>query len=136
MPHIPLLRYLAEPRFRIGRGPKLPERNRPAHGRLLEQQLRNLLDTVGDRRAARPRELPPPPEEVQLLLESSAARGKPILTEASLPKGWKLDVVEERPDGLLTAISRDPNLEKLHRSVSTFRRNERTETGRPPVSAT
>ena len=136
MPHISLPRYLAEPRFRIGRGPKLPERNHQAHGRLLEQQLRNLFGTVGERRESRPRELPRLPDEVQLLLESSAPGGKPILTEASLPKGWKLEAVEERPDGVLTAISRDPNLEKLQRSVSTFRRNERTETGRLRFGAT
>ena len=136
MPHIPLPRYLAEPRFRIGRSPKLPQRNQQAHGRLLEQQLRNLFDTVGDRRDSRPEELPRLPEEVQLLLESSAVRGKPILTEESLPKGWKLEVVEERPDGLLTAISRDRNLEKLQRSVNTFRRNERTEMGRLRFGAT
>lgn len=136
MPHIPLPRYLAEPRYRTGRGPKLPERNQQAHGRLLEQQLQNLFDTVGNRRDARPRELPRLPEEVQVQLESSAVRGKPILTEASLPKGWKLEVVEERPDGVLMAISRDPNLEKLQRSVTTFRRDVRTESGRLRFGAT
>jgi hypothetical protein len=108
----------------------MPERNQQAHGRLLEQQLRTFFDTVEDRRGARARELPPLPQEVQLLVESSALQGKPILTEASVPKGWKLEIVEERPDGVLTAISRDPELEKLQRSVQTFRRNERTETGR------
>src|SRR5579885_3483671 len=108
MPHIPLPRYLAEPRYRTGRGPKLPHRNQQAHGRRLEQQLQDLFDTVGNRRGARPHELPSLPEEVQVQLESSAVRGKPILTEASLPKGWKLEVVEERPDGVLMAISRDP----------------------------
>jgi hypothetical protein len=108
----------------------MPERNQQAHGRLLEQQLRSLFDSVEERRGSRSRELPRLPEEVQLLLESSAPNRKPILTEGSLPKGWNLEVVEERPDGLLTAISRGPRLEKLERSVRAFRRNERTETGR------
>ena len=114
----------------------MPVRNQQVHGRQLEQQLHTLFDTLGERRDLRSRELPQLPQEVQLLVESSAARGKPILTQASLPKGWKLEVVEERPDGILTAISRDPNLEKLQRSVSTFRRNERTETGRLRFGAT
>jgi hypothetical protein len=136
MAHIPLPRYLAEPRFRTGRSPKLPVRNQQAHGRQLEQQLRNLFDTVAEQRDTRPRELPPLPEAVQLLVESSAARGKPILTQASLPKGWNLEVVEERPDGILTAISRDPNLAKLQRSVGAFRQDERTATGRLRFGAT
>lgn len=130
MPHIPLPVYLAEPRYRTGRGPRMPERNQQAHGRLLEQQIRSLFNTMEERRGTRARELPGLPEEVQLLVQSSAPRGKPILTEESVPKGWSLEVVEERPDGLLTAISRGPNLDKLERSISAFRRNERTTTGR------
>lgn len=86
MPHIPLPLYLAEPRDRTGRGPRMPDRNRQTHGRLLEQQLRELIATLGDRRGARPRELPRLPGEVQLLVESSGAKGKPILTAATLPK--------------------------------------------------
>jgi hypothetical protein len=136
MPHIQLPRYLAEPRFLTGRSPRLPERNQQTHGRLLEQQLQGAFATVENRREARPRELPRLPEEVQLLLESSSVRGKPILNEASVPKGWRLEVVEERPNGFLTAISRDPNFENLQRSVSTFRRNERTERGRLRFGAT
>src|ERR1035438_2199206 len=130
MAHIPLPRYLVEPRFRTGRSPKMPVRNQLVHGRRLEQQLRTLFDTVGERRDARAPELPPLPAAVQLLVESSAAKGKPILTQASLPKGWNLEGVEERPDGILTAISGDPTLAKRRRSVVAFRQNERTAKGR------
>ncbi len=130
MPHIPLARYLGERRFRTGRNPVLPERNHLAHGRLLDRQLTDLFDTVSERRANRGAELPPLPEGVQLLLASSNVHGRPILTDASVPKGWKLEVVEERPDGVLTAISRDPELGKFSRSINTFRDNDRTEKGR------
>jgi len=136
MPHISLTRYLGEQRFRTGRSPALPARNQSAHGRLLEGQLHDLFETVQERSSSRVADLPPLPEGVQLLLTSSTVRGKPILTDASVPKGWKLEVVEERPDGILTAISRDPSLGKLSRSINTFRRNERTEKGRLRFGAT
>ena len=47
-----------------------------------------------------------------------------------IPKGWKLEVIEQRRDGSLVTLSRDPNAQALDAAIEHFRLDERTATGR------
>jgi hypothetical protein len=118
MPHIRLSRFRDEERHVRGRSRALPIRNQGQHGAALRQELAEAVREHEAARIARPRDLPPLPETLQLVLKAAqTATGKPLLDRAEIPKGWKLEVIEERRDGSLVTLSRDPNAAALNAAI-------------------
>ena len=131
MPHIRLPRFSDEERHATGRSRELPNRNQARHGASLKRELNNAIRENEAERANRPANLPPLPDQVQLILKSATtASGKPLLEREAIPKGWKLEVVEQRRDGSLVTLSRDPKVSQLEAAIEHFRLDERTSSGR------
>lgn len=131
MPHIRLPRFSDEERHATGRSKELPRRNQARHGALLRRELTRALRDNEAARANRPANLPPVPDKVQLVLKTATtASGKPLLEREEIPKGWKLEVIEQRRDGSLVTLSRDPNARALDAAIEHFRLDDRTPTGR------
>src|ERR1700737_1689071 len=100
MPHIRLPRLADEPRFVRGRGNPLTPRNQELHGQQLLGQLEAARRQFERQRAAPHIGAPPLPAGVQLLLRGATSETGKILLDGSKLKGLKLEVIEERRDGL------------------------------------
>jgi hypothetical protein len=131
MPHIRLRRFSDEERHATGRSKALPVRDQARHGALLRRELTQAVREYEVARANRPVDLPPIPDKVQLVLKTATtASGKPLLEREEVPKGWKLEVIEQRRDGSLVVLSREPNTQALDAAIEHFRLDDRTPTGR------
>ncbi len=130
MAPIRLEKFLDEVRQKDGRS-KLPERDQAEHGAALIRQMQAALRKSTEQRSTRNQDLPPLPEEIQVLLRgATTSTGKALLDHDKVPKGWKLELVEEQRDGLLVALGRDPKAAELLRVLDSYQRDERTATGR------
>lgn len=131
MPHVRLHRFRDEIRHPRGGGPDLPQRNQRRHGEGLQRQLNRTLAEYGQRRDIRPPNLPALPQTIQLLMKpTTTATGKPLLEGVDVPKGWKVEVVEQRRDGTLVALSADPQFTGLETALDNYRHDRRTPKGR------
>jgi subtilisin family serine protease len=75
--------------------------------------------------------MPDLPDSIQVLVKpATTATGTPLLESTDIPKGWDLEIIEQRRDGALVALSPDLNLAGLETSIDNYRRNERTPKGR------
>lgn len=129
MAHILLPRLADEPRVVRGRGSPLTPRDQNLHGRQLLDQLEVARQLFERHRAVRPRDLPPVPPGVQLLIQGATSDTGKILLEGAKLKGLKLEVIEERRDGLFVTVSTDGNAARLQQAIEDFRRDVRTPTG-------
>lgn len=137
MPHIRLPRLLDEPRRSRGGGSPPPARDQQAHGASLEHQLAAAISLYSLRRGSRAPGLPPIPDAIQIVLRGvTASTGRPLLDATSVPKGWKLEIVEERQDGLIVAVSPDPQVQRLAEAIVSYRNDERTPTGKRKAGTT
>ena len=130
MPHIRLPLLSDQARVVTGRTPPLTARDQRAHGRALLNQLDVAKNQLERLRRERPRGAPPVPEGIQLLVKGAASDTGKVLLEASRLKGLRLEVMEERRDGLFLTVSADPNATKFQETIESFRNNERTPKGR------
>ena len=109
----------------------MPPRNQALHGRALQRQLQAAIADYGNRQAARSPNMPALPDNMQVLVKPATTQtGTPLLGTADIPKGWQLEVIEQRRDGTLVALSPDPRFTGLETAIDNFRRNERTPKGR------
>lgn len=129
MPHIRLPVLSDQPRVVTGRTPPLSPRNQRAHGRALLNQLDAAKEQLDRQRRTRPHEAPPVPEGIQLLVKGATSETGKVLLEASKLRGLRLEVIEERRDGLFLTVSADPDATKFQQTIDSFRRNERTPKG-------
>ena len=130
MAPIRLEKFLDEVRQKDGRS-ELPERDQAEHGTALIHQMQAALRKSAEQRSTRNPELPPLSKEIQVLLRgATTSTGKVLLDHDKVPKGWKLELVEEQRDGLLVALSRDPNAAELLKVLDSYQRDERTAAGR------
>jgi len=81
-------------------------------------------------RGARPPGAPAVPEGVQLLVKGATSETGKVLLEGSKLKGLKLEVIEERRDGLFLTVSSDPGAARFQQAIEAFRVDARTPTGR------
>ncbi len=131
MPHIRLVRFRDEERHATGRNKELPVRNQARHGGLLRRELREAVREYETTKANRPADLPPLPDKIQLILKTATTpSGKPLLEREAIPKGWKLEIIEQRRDGSLVALTRDTNAQSLDAVINHFRQDDRTRSGR------
>ena len=108
-----------------GRG-QLPPRDQPVHGEALNAQLAAAVAHATQARGNRNPALPEPPDGTQIFIKgATTASGETLLDSAQL-KGLKLEVVEERRDGLVVALSADPHAARLGKAVEDFRTDART----------
>src|SRR5579859_5347628 len=105
MPHIRLPRLADERRVLTGRGAPLTQRNQGAHGRALLTQLDAARQQLERQRRARPQGAPAVPDGVQLLLKGATSETGKVLLEGSKLRGLKLEIIEERRDGLFLTLS-------------------------------
>src|SRR5215472_720822 len=131
MPHVRLQHFRDEVRHPRRGGPELPERNQGSHGRELRRELRAAIRDYEQQRARGSPNLPGLPATIQLLVKpATTATGKPLIDGSDVPRGWNLEIVEQRKDGTLVGLSADPNLAGLETALDNYQHNRRTQTGR------
>jgi hypothetical protein len=130
MPHIRLPRLADEPRVVQGRSKPPTVRNQDAHGRRLLDQLEAARQQFERQRIVRPRDAAPVPPGVQLLIKGATSESGKVLLEGAKLKGLKLEVLEERRDGLFVVVSADADVTRFQQAIEDFRDNVRTRTGR------
>lgn len=107
------------------------ERDRGAHAQLLSGQLKAAALEQQEALARRDPSLPPIPAALQLLIEPARdARGGALLSASDIPKGWRLQVAEERQDGTLLTLLPDADTSTLEALVSSWGADERDAKGR------
>jgi len=130
MPHIKLPRLGDEPRVVQGRGAPITPRDQEAHGRFLLRQLDNVKRQLRRGLANRQENLPAVPAGIQFLIQGATTDSGKVLLEGAKLKGLKLEVIEERRDGLFLAVSLDPAANRFGHTIEWFTDDERTQTGR------
>ncbi len=130
MPHIRLPRLGDEPRVVRGRGAPITPRNQPIHGRHLLRQLDNVKRQLERGIADRQPNLPEVPAGLQLLIQGATTDTGNVLLEGAKLRGLKLEVIEERRDGLFLAVSLDPQANRFGQTIESFAEDERTQSGR------
>jgi hypothetical protein len=105
-----------------GGGPK-PRENAEQHGQDLLRQIESFQRTITSQASNRSQDLPPLPEDVQVIIEA-----KRLLPEQVGALG--LTPIAERTDGLLVTISPDVALPTLATKAQGYV-SERTESGNP-----
>lgn len=122
---IRLQKFDDQPRQVQGRGRPV-SRDSAAHGSHLRNQLQSAVAALRQRLVARQPSLPDVPVGIQVLIRgATTADGKSLLESEKL-KGLKLQVLEERSEGLVIALSPDPELRRLREAVEDFRSDART----------
>lgn len=113
------------PRQVRGRTPVV-RRNQQQHGTRLRDQLNRAINSFGQRIQERQATLPDIPGGVQVLIKgATSAEGNALLESATL-KGFKLEVLEERSNGLIIALSPDTQLRQLNKAIENFRIDARS----------
>lgn len=109
----------------FGRTP--PVRDRALHAESLRQQLQTVMDAWKESMATRDPSLPPVPQGVQILIEPARdGRGAPVLTADAIPaQSWKLEVAEERQDGMLVTLLPGGDASAIKTLVGEWERNAR-----------
>lgn len=130
MPHIRLPRLGDEPRVVQGRGAPITPRDQAAHGLALLRQLDNARTQLERGIANRQQNLPAVPAGIQLLIQGATTQSGKILLEGAKLKGLRLEVIEERRDGLFLAVSLDPEAGRFAQTIESFLEDRRTPTGR------
>src|SRR5688500_8709685 len=105
-----------------GGGPK-PRESAEQHGQDLLRQIASFRQTIATQASSRSQDLPPLPEDVQVIVES-----KRLLPEQVTSLGLK--PIAERADGLLVTISPDVTLPTLATKAQGYV-SERTDSGNP-----
>jgi len=123
----PFLPLAAGPKNRLrqkvmGGGPK-PRESAAQHGRAILRQIEAFQQTIDDYAARRESDLPPLPDDHQVIIE-----GKRLLPEQVSSLG--LTPIEERADGFLVTISPGVTLPTLATKAQSYI-SETTESGNP-----
>jgi hypothetical protein len=105
---------------------QLPKRDQGAHGAHLRDQLSTAVAEYQQRLLDRQETLPNVPEGIQLLIKGATTSSGRSLLESAKLKDLKLEVIEERQDGLVIALSPDPKISRLGQAVEDFRTDTRT----------
>jgi hypothetical protein len=122
---IRLEKFDDQPRQVRGRG-HLPERDQATHGAYLRRQLNAAVASFRQHLSDRQAVLPGIPDGIQVLIKGAIMKSGRSLLESTKLKGLKLEVIEERPDGAVIALSPDPKLQSLDQAFEDFRTDERT----------
>jgi hypothetical protein len=123
----PFLPLTASPKNRLrqkvrGGGPKARE-SAEQHGQNLLRQIEDFQRIIDNQTASRPADLPPLPDEAQVIIE-----GKRLLPEQLSSLG--LNPIEERDGGILVSIAPDVTLPALVSKAEGYI-SQRTDSGNP-----
>lgn len=104
----------------------LPDRNQATHGAHLRNQLSTAIANYRRRLSSRQATLPGVPEGIQVLIKGATTSSGRSLLESAKLKNLKLEVLEERHDGIVIALSPDSELRRLGQAFEDFRTDERS----------
>lgn len=105
---------------------RLPARDQSEHGGHLASEMMDAIATFKEQIEGRTKDMPNVPEGIQILLKgATTATGNALLDSQKL-LGLKLEILEERSEGVIIALSSDPNLRRLSQAVDDFRNDART----------
>jgi hypothetical protein len=94
------------------------------------RQLDNVRTQLQRGIANRQQNLPTVPSGIQLLIQGATTESGKVLLEGAKLKGLRLEVVEERRDGLFLVVSLDPDANRLAQTIESFAEDRRTPTGK------
>lgn len=117
---------------RAGRPPSTkPTRDRGGHASALREQLSAAVAAHQLALSARDPSLPAMPAGLQLLVEPARdEKGASLLAGHEVPKGWKLQVAEERQDGTLVTLLPDGDTGPLLTLIDAWKDDARDATGK------
>lgn len=123
-PFLPLIPGpLNKLRQRVRGGGPPPRESAADHGQALLRQVEAFQRVVNEQAASRPADLPPLPDDLQVIVEA-----KRLLPEQTRSLG--LTPIEEREDGILVTVSPDVTLPLLVSKAESYI-SERTDSGNP-----